>query len=71
MRAQQGTGSDRLSAFAVKGRFFEWDTGLRRRSEVRDECLVTDTIHTPGAKVAKIKRRKRRPNATEPAEPGY
>jgi hypothetical protein len=35
-----------------------------------DAMIVSDTIHTSGVKVAKIKRRKRKPKATEPAGPG-
>jgi hypothetical protein len=31
---------------------------------------VSDTIHTAGVKVANIKRRKRKPKATEPAGDG-
>jgi len=32
-----------------------------------DAAIVSDAIHTPGVKVANIKRRKRKPKATEPA----
>jgi hypothetical protein len=35
-----------------------------------DATTVSDTIHTSGVKVAKIKPRKRKPKASEPAGPG-
>jgi hypothetical protein len=35
-----------------------------------DATIVSDTIHTPGVKVANIKRRRRKPEATEPAGDG-
>jgi hypothetical protein len=35
-----------------------------------EAMVVSDTIHIPGVMGAKIKRRKRKPKATEPADDG-